>query len=171
MHDDAELQVLKLPAGKYTVREREMMTGSGLVPAEFFHASSALSKTVVIGECLCKQAICVHCVHVCMIGCHNVSLVSCTVCEYHSCLWPASEAVVCVQLWLLVLPTHSGYGARSKSQTTIASKLGKLATECASTRYTFATSELKITTHVYRGCTVRHQNTMHVRWYVGHAYA
>jgi len=43
-----KLQVLKLPAGKYTVREREMMTGSGLVPAEFFHASSALSKTVLI---------------------------------------------------------------------------------------------------------------------------
>ena len=49
---NAELQVLKLPAGKYTVREREMMTGSGLVPAEFFHASSALSKTVLIGEVL-----------------------------------------------------------------------------------------------------------------------
>lgn len=40
-------QVLKLPAGKYTVREREMMTGSG-VPAEFFHATSALGKTVLI---------------------------------------------------------------------------------------------------------------------------
>jgi len=37
-----------LPAGKYTVREREMMTGSG-VPAEFFHATSALGKTVLIG--------------------------------------------------------------------------------------------------------------------------
>lgn len=47
-----KLQVLKLPAGKYTVREREMMTGSGLVPQEFFHASSALSKSLVIAVAL-----------------------------------------------------------------------------------------------------------------------
>lgn len=55
-------QVLKLPAGKYTVREREMMTGSG-VPAEFFHATSALGKTVLIGvstvyHALCEVAFC-----------------------------------------------------------------------------------------------------------------
>lgn len=42
-------QVLKLPAGKYTVREREMMTGSGVLPTEFFHVGSALGKTVLIG--------------------------------------------------------------------------------------------------------------------------
>lgn len=53
LYVNAELQVLKLPAGKYTVREREMMTGSGLVPQEFFHASSALSKSLVIGKCCC----------------------------------------------------------------------------------------------------------------------
>lgn len=41
-------QVLKLPAGKYTVREREMMTGSGVLPTEFFHVGSALGKTVLI---------------------------------------------------------------------------------------------------------------------------
>lgn len=41
--------MLKLPAGKYTVREREMMTGSGVLPTEFFHVGSALGKTVLIG--------------------------------------------------------------------------------------------------------------------------
>ena len=50
-------QVLKLPAGKYTVREREMMTGSG-VPAEFFHATSALGKTVLIGVSTVYHALC-----------------------------------------------------------------------------------------------------------------
>ena len=50
-------QVLKLPAGKYTVREREMMTGSG-VPAEFFHATSALGKTVLIGASTVYPALC-----------------------------------------------------------------------------------------------------------------
>lgn len=45
--------MLKLPAGKYTVREREMMTGSG-VPAEFFHVGSALGKTAAIGTSCCK---------------------------------------------------------------------------------------------------------------------
>eukprot|EP00891_Asterochloris_glomerata_P003591 jgi/Astpho2/3591/Aster-06888 len=40
-------QVIKLPAGKYTVREREMLTGSGLVPADFFTAGSSLSKAVI----------------------------------------------------------------------------------------------------------------------------
>lgn len=32
-------QVLKLPANKYTVREREMLIGSGILPAEFFEAT------------------------------------------------------------------------------------------------------------------------------------
>ena len=50
-------QVLKLPAGKYTVREREMMTGSGVLPTEFFHVGSALGKTVLIGM-LCAAITC-----------------------------------------------------------------------------------------------------------------
>jgi len=41
-------EVIKLPAGKYTVREREMMTGTG-VPAEFFNTNTTLGKTVVGG--------------------------------------------------------------------------------------------------------------------------
>lgn len=63
-------QVLKLPAGKYTVREREMMTGSGVLPTEFFHVGSALGKTVLIGmhcaeplgcaEFSCGQAVCTY---------------------------------------------------------------------------------------------------------------
>lgn len=32
-------QVLKLPASKYTVREREMLIGSGILPYEFFEAA------------------------------------------------------------------------------------------------------------------------------------
>ena len=46
-HVPAARQVIKLPAGKYTVREREMLTGSGLVPADFFTAGSSLSKAVI----------------------------------------------------------------------------------------------------------------------------
>lgn len=62
-------QVLKLPAGKYTVREREMMTGSGVLPTEFFHVGSALGKTVLIGmicaavTVLADFAACIH--HAC----------------------------------------------------------------------------------------------------------
>lgn len=50
--------MLKLPAGKYTVREREMMTGSGVLPTEFFHVGSALGKTVLIGR-LCAAITCI----------------------------------------------------------------------------------------------------------------
>ncbi|KAG2432472.1 hypothetical protein HXX76_008817 [Chlamydomonas incerta] len=32
-------QVIKLPIDKFTVREREMLIGSGILPAEFFHAA------------------------------------------------------------------------------------------------------------------------------------
>mmetsp|Transcript_11058 Transcript_11058/g.19163 ORF Transcript_11058/g.19163 Transcript_11058/m.19163 type:complete len:214 (+) Transcript_11058:106-747(+) len=32
-------QILKLPAGKFTVREREMLIGSGIVPSEFFEVA------------------------------------------------------------------------------------------------------------------------------------
>eukprot|EP00882_Tetradesmus_deserticola_P001759 GHRQ01001889.1.p1 GENE.GHRQ01001889.1~~GHRQ01001889.1.p1 ORF type:complete len:214 (+),score=82.63 GHRQ01001889.1:584-1225(+) len=34
-----EGQLLKLPANKFTVREREMLIGSGILPAEFFEAT------------------------------------------------------------------------------------------------------------------------------------
>jgi hypothetical protein len=35
----AEGQLLKLPANKFTVREREMLIGSGILPPEFFAAT------------------------------------------------------------------------------------------------------------------------------------
>lgn len=34
-----EGQLLKLPATKFTVREREMLIGSGILPPEFFNAT------------------------------------------------------------------------------------------------------------------------------------
>ncbi len=37
--------MLKLPAGKFTVREREMLIGSGIVPAEFFAGKPLLCFT------------------------------------------------------------------------------------------------------------------------------
>ena len=62
-HVPAARQVIKLPAGKYTVREREMLTGSGLVPADFFTAGSSLSKAVIgcgstFANLLCISACC-----------------------------------------------------------------------------------------------------------------
>ena len=33
-------QLVKLPAHKFTVREREMLIGSGILPREFFAAAS-----------------------------------------------------------------------------------------------------------------------------------
>jgi hypothetical protein len=38
-HYPAEGQLLKLPANKFTVREREMLIGSGILPPEFFAAT------------------------------------------------------------------------------------------------------------------------------------
>jgi hypothetical protein len=35
----AEGQLLKLPSNKFTVREREMLIGSGILPPEFFQAT------------------------------------------------------------------------------------------------------------------------------------
>lgn len=35
----ADNQVIKLPIDKFTVREREMLIGSGILPPEFFHAA------------------------------------------------------------------------------------------------------------------------------------
>mmetsp|Transcript_20 Transcript_20/g.47 ORF Transcript_20/g.47 Transcript_20/m.47 type:complete len:224 (+) Transcript_20:94-765(+) len=39
-------QVLRLPCNKYTVREQEMLTGSGIVPKEFFSTSSTVPSLV-----------------------------------------------------------------------------------------------------------------------------
>ena len=39
IHLPAEGQLLKLPANKFTVREREMLIGSGILPPEFFQAT------------------------------------------------------------------------------------------------------------------------------------
>lgn len=47
----AENQVIKLPANKYTVREREMMSAIG-VPSEFFKTGNNLPKFAFGGECL-----------------------------------------------------------------------------------------------------------------------
>lgn len=123
----AENQVLKLPAGKYTVREREMMTGSGLVPAEFFHASSALSKSIVIGECLCSDTALTLCWHIYLhmyIPTTPPTSALCIVCGDHKSVMSDlyAELKVVVQPLVLVLFTHYGCGARSKSQTTTASR-------------------------------------------------
>jgi hypothetical protein len=47
----AEGQLLKLPANKFTVREREMLIGSGILPPEFFQATR---NPFVIGVGACK---------------------------------------------------------------------------------------------------------------------
>ena len=46
----AENQLIKLPANRYTVREREMLSGTAGVPAEFFAGSSGLSRILLAGE-------------------------------------------------------------------------------------------------------------------------
>ena len=48
----AEHQLIKLPANKFTVREREMLTGTLGVPQEFFAGGSPWSK-VLLGGALC----------------------------------------------------------------------------------------------------------------------
>ena len=120
----AENQVLKLPAGKYTVREREMMTGSGLVPAEFFHASSALSKSIVIGECLCNDIALTLCWHIYLHMYILTTTTFCIVCaEHKSVLFDLyAELNIVVQPSVLVLFTHYGCGARSKSLTMTANR-------------------------------------------------
>lgn len=55
-------QVLKLPASKYTVREREMLIGSGILPYEFFEAAR---NPFVIGFGMCE---CVGWERLCMGG-------------------------------------------------------------------------------------------------------
>jgi hypothetical protein len=44
-------QVLRLPASKFTVREQEMLTGSGIIPREFF-ATATVIPSVVCGMVL-----------------------------------------------------------------------------------------------------------------------
>uniref|UniRef100_A0A7S0WL48 LysM domain-containing protein n=1 Tax=Chlamydomonas leiostraca TaxID=1034604 RepID=A0A7S0WL48_9CHLO len=47
-------QILKLPASKFTVREREMLIGSGIVPPEFFEAARnpfVIGFGVLLGVC------------------------------------------------------------------------------------------------------------------------
>ena len=46
-------QLLKLPGGKFTVREREMLMG--ILPKEFFsHASQAANNPFAIGAGICE---------------------------------------------------------------------------------------------------------------------
>jgi len=47
----AENELIKLPANKYTVREREMLIGSGILPKEFFEAAR---NPFVIGVGACE---------------------------------------------------------------------------------------------------------------------
>lgn len=47
----SEGQLLKLPANKFTVREREMLIGSGILPPEFF---AATKNPFVIGVGACE---------------------------------------------------------------------------------------------------------------------
>lgn len=42
-------QILKLPAGKYTVREREMLMGTAGVPNEFFQSKGFVFSASVLG--------------------------------------------------------------------------------------------------------------------------
>jgi hypothetical protein len=50
-HTHTEGQLLKLPANKFTVREREMLIGSGILPREFFEATQ---NPFVIGIGACE---------------------------------------------------------------------------------------------------------------------
>jgi hypothetical protein len=47
----ADGQLLKLPANKFTVREREMLIGSGILPREFFEATK---NPFVVGVGACE---------------------------------------------------------------------------------------------------------------------
>ena len=47
-HDALLLQILKLPAGKYTVREQEML--SSFAPQEFFSNVTHMSKGTIIAS-------------------------------------------------------------------------------------------------------------------------
>ncbi len=49
----AENQLLRLPANRFTVREREMLIGSGILPREFF---SVVKSPFAIGLGACEWA-------------------------------------------------------------------------------------------------------------------
>ncbi len=51
-HLRSEHQILKLPANKFTKREKEMLTGSGLVPPEFFASGKAYGFGFVAGTAM-----------------------------------------------------------------------------------------------------------------------
>lgn len=46
----AAAQVIKLPAGKYTVREREMLSGVAGAPESYFMPGNAFSNSIIVGE-------------------------------------------------------------------------------------------------------------------------
>ena len=78
----AENQLIKLPANRYTVREREMLSGTAGVPAEFFAGSSGLSRILLAGEDVLRYALrqgglcrlflpaCLACMYVCKCSSH-----------------------------------------------------------------------------------------------------
>ena len=45
----AENQLIKLPAGKYTVREREMLSGTAGAPSEYFMPGNPFSNSLILG--------------------------------------------------------------------------------------------------------------------------
>lgn len=45
----AAAQVVKLPAGKYTVREREMLSGVAGAPESYFMPGNAFSNSIIVG--------------------------------------------------------------------------------------------------------------------------
>ena len=49
----AAAQVIKLPAGKYTVREREMLSGVAGAPESYFMPGNAFSNSLIVCEHLC----------------------------------------------------------------------------------------------------------------------
>lgn len=62
----AENQLLKLPSNKFTVREREMLMGTGILPPEFFQATK---NPFVIGLGVCE---CHPCMSYCPFGRNDV---------------------------------------------------------------------------------------------------
>lgn len=54
--DVAANQIIKLPANKYTVREREMLQGTANAPAEFFAPGNAFSNSIILGKFLLSCA-------------------------------------------------------------------------------------------------------------------
>jgi hypothetical protein len=56
----ADNQLLKLPSTKFTVREREMLIGSGILPMDFFNEASKNPFALGLGGCGWRSSL-LHC--------------------------------------------------------------------------------------------------------------